>query len=126
MSDISKNAKCSKSYTAHCLRATAIQGMNDAGLEIRHIMHMSGHKNESLIRSCNRYCSTAQKKMMSDTLNELTVNYEHHSPHRSIRQDYHESAPVSTSTIPGAVSLQSSHFLLSGSTLNNCVFKFEK
>lgn len=139
MSDISKNAKCSKSYTAHCLRATAIQGMNYAGLEIRHIMHMSGHKNESLIRSCNRYCSTAQKKMMSDTLSGLTVNHVHNPlaviPHtaqnpESFRQDDHESAPVSTSTIPGVVSLQSSHFLLSGlmssSTFNNCVLKFEK
>ncbi len=32
MSDISKNAKCTTTYTAHCLRATAIQGMNDAWL----------------------------------------------------------------------------------------------
>ncbi|CAG2225354.1 unnamed protein product [Mytilus edulis] len=38
MSDICKNAKCSKVYTAHCLRATAIQCMNDAGHELRHIM----------------------------------------------------------------------------------------
>ena len=32
-----KNAQCSKTYTAHCFRATAIQGMNDAGFKIRHI-----------------------------------------------------------------------------------------
>ena len=44
MHDISKNAKCSTTHTAHCLRATAIQEINDAGLELRHIMHMSGHK----------------------------------------------------------------------------------
>jgi hypothetical protein len=31
MSDITRNAKCSKSYTAHCIRATCIQSMNDAG-----------------------------------------------------------------------------------------------
>ncbi|CAC5363254.1 unnamed protein product [Mytilus coruscus] len=30
--DISRNAGCSRLYTAHCLRATAIQGMNDSGL----------------------------------------------------------------------------------------------
>ena len=46
MADISENAKCSTNYTAHCLRATAIQCMIDAGFEIRHIMHMSRHKNE--------------------------------------------------------------------------------
>lgn len=28
-----KNAKSSKSYKAHCLRATAIEGMTDAGFE---------------------------------------------------------------------------------------------
>ena len=48
MHDISKNAKCFTTYTAHCLRATAIQEMNDAGLELRHIMHMSGHKTKHL------------------------------------------------------------------------------
>lgn len=139
MSDNSKNAKCSKSYTAHCLRATAIQGMNDAGLKIRHIMHMSGHKNESSVRSYNRDCSTTQKKMISDTLSGLTVNHVHNPlaviPHtapnlESIRQDDHESAAVSTYTILGAVSLQWSHFLSSGfmsnSVFNDCVFKFEK
>lgn len=36
MTDICQNAKCSKVYTAHCLRATSIQAMNDAGHELRH------------------------------------------------------------------------------------------
>lgn len=31
MTDICKNEKCSKVYTTHCLRATSIQAMNDAG-----------------------------------------------------------------------------------------------
>lgn len=73
MSDISKNAKCSTSYTAYCLRATAIQGMNNAGFEKRPIMHMSGHKNNASVKSYNRVCSTAQKKQISDTLNGLTL-----------------------------------------------------
>jgi hypothetical protein len=60
--DISKNAKCTTNYTPHCLRATAIQCMNDAGFEIRHIMHMSGHKNESSVRSYIRDCSTDHKR----------------------------------------------------------------
>ena len=36
MGDISKNSQFMKTYTVRCLRAAAIQGMNDAGLEIRH------------------------------------------------------------------------------------------
>ena len=63
MADISKYAKCSKRYTAHCLRSTAIQAMNDAGLEARHVMFMSGHRNEASIRPYNRDCSKDQKKI---------------------------------------------------------------
>ena len=61
MGDICKNSKCSKVYTAHCLRATAIQAMNDAGHELRHIMFMTGHKSESSIRSYNRHCSESKR-----------------------------------------------------------------
>ena len=52
---ISSNEKCSTctTYETHCLRATTIQLMNDAGLELRQIMHMNGHKNEISVRSSN-------------------------------------------------------------------------
>jgi hypothetical protein len=140
MSDICKNAKCSKSYTAHSLRATAIQGMNDAGFEIRHIMHMSGHKNESSVRSYNRDCSTAQKKKLSDTLSGLTVpSRSNYNPQAVVPLTVTATAPnpdstqdvnTSVSAFPAALSMQSSHFLSSGfmsnSTFNNCTFKFEK
>ena len=72
MKDICRNANCSKPYTAHCLRATAIQAMNDAGFELRHIMFMSGHKNESSVRSYNRNCSDEQKKQISNALATIT------------------------------------------------------
>ena len=67
MTDLCKQTKCSKIYTAHCLRATAIQTMNDAGHELRHIMFMTGHKNKASIRSYNRHCSVQQKKSLSAT-----------------------------------------------------------
>ena len=73
MGDISKNSQFSKTYTVHCLRAVAIQGMNDAGLEIRHILHMSRHLNESSVRTYNRNCSTAQKKVDGRYSCRLTV-----------------------------------------------------
>ncbi|KAH3702575.1 hypothetical protein DPMN_077599 [Dreissena polymorpha] len=46
--------------------------MNDAGYEARHIMFMSGHRNEASIRSYNRGCNITQKKSMSNTLSALT------------------------------------------------------
>ena len=61
MHDISRNAKCSTTYTAHCVRATTIQEMNNTGLELRHIMYMSGHKNKTSVRSYNRDCSMQLK-----------------------------------------------------------------
>ncbi|XP_062568618.1 uncharacterized protein LOC134230786 [Saccostrea cucullata] len=139
MADISKHSDCSRRYTAHCLRATAIQGMNDAGYEIRHIMHMSGHKSEASVRSYNRDCTTIQKKNMSDTLSRLTVST--CSPGcipKSQTEDQSQSidrmssnVPISASSSnPGIVSLQSSNILSAGfmanSTFNNCVFNFEK
>ena len=72
MKSISVSAKLSQHYTGHCLRATAIQRMNDAGFEARHKMFMSGHKNEASIRSYNRGCSITQKKSLSSTLSALT------------------------------------------------------
>jgi hypothetical protein len=71
MVDISLAAKLDKKYTAHCLRATAIQHMNDAGFEARHIMFMSGHKSEASIRSYNRSCSNRQKRQISPPSQEL-------------------------------------------------------
>ena len=71
MSDISKDAGCSLSYTEHCFRATRIQAMSDAGHELRHIMLMTGHRNEAYIRSYSRTCSDEQKRDFSNTLNNV-------------------------------------------------------
>lgn len=35
---VCKSAECQITYTPHCLRATAISSMNDAGFQDRHIM----------------------------------------------------------------------------------------
>ncbi|XP_041372867.1 uncharacterized protein LOC121386133 [Gigantopelta aegis] len=49
MADISRQSKTNTVCTAHCLRATSIQAMSDAGFEMRHIMFMSGHRSESAV-----------------------------------------------------------------------------
>jgi hypothetical protein len=68
MPDVSRNGECSRRYTAHCLRSTAIQGLNDQGFELRHIMFMSGHRNEASVRSYNRECSNDQKHRVSTAI----------------------------------------------------------
>lgn len=50
--DLCKAAGCSKRYTPHCLRATVMQAMSDdAGIETRQIMFMSGHRNEASMKT---------------------------------------------------------------------------
>ncbi|KAH3795439.1 hypothetical protein DPMN_148989 [Dreissena polymorpha] len=72
MKNISTIAKLSQRYTGHCLRATAIHAMNDAGHEARHIMFINGHRNKASIRSYNLGCNINEKKSMSNTLSALT------------------------------------------------------
>ena len=108
--------------TVYFLRATAFQGMNDAGVEIRHIIHMIGHL-ESSVRTYNRDCSTAQKNLLGDTLCGHTVQ------NKTMTTPNQERSTSATAT-PAALSMQSSHFLSSGFMSNKTfihrVFQFEK
>ena len=72
MKKISKDANLSKTYTNHSIRATAVTILDRSGFEARHIMAVSGHKNESSIRS---YCKTnmSTKKEMSASLSTKCV-----------------------------------------------------
>ena len=44
----------SKCYTKHSIRATAVTILDKSGFEARHIMAVSGHKNEASIRSYSK------------------------------------------------------------------------
>lgn len=123
LADISKNASCSHQYTSHCLRATAIQTLSDAGFELRHIMYMSGHKNESSIRSYSRECSTEQKQALSNSL--ASVHNRSIAGHNSM-----ETAAIrptgtaeSHATVPAPqFSNSSSSNLISAGTMSHCSF----
>ena len=60
-----------KDLTKHSIRATAVTILDKCGYEARHIMAVSGHKNESSIRS---YCKTdtSTKKQMSESMAAAT------------------------------------------------------
>jgi len=68
MKTLSVAANLSKTYTNHCLRATCITALDQAGFEARHIMTVSGQKSEASIRSYSRHVSDSKKQNMSRVL----------------------------------------------------------
>ena len=68
MKELSKAANLSQVYTNHCIRATAITLWSDAGLSNRHIMTLSGHRNENSLKSYNARPSSQQLQVCSNVL----------------------------------------------------------
>ena len=68
MKELSKAANLSQVYTNHCIRATAITLWSDAGLSNRHIMSLSGHRNENSLKSYNACPSSQQLQVCSNVL----------------------------------------------------------
>ncbi|XP_068737168.1 zinc finger MYM-type protein 2-like [Montipora capricornis] len=60
MKEISQAAQLSRVYTNHSVRATAITLWSNAGVPNRHIMAISGHRNEQSLAHYNTRPSTAQ------------------------------------------------------------------
>ena len=73
MSAISQAAGLSRVYTNHCIRATCVTVLDDAGIEARHIMRITGHKNEASIRSYSCRLSDAKKRSISETISETVL-----------------------------------------------------
>ena len=51
---LSLQAKLSKSYTNHCLRATTIVHLKESGVDDRRICEISGHRNTAYLASYDR------------------------------------------------------------------------
>ena len=68
MKKLSETAGLSKGYTNHCIRATVISNLDNAGFEARHIRAVSGHKSDETIKAYAVRCPEVKKKEMSDAL----------------------------------------------------------
>ena len=73
MKKISNEAALSQVYTNHSVRATAITLWANAGLPNRHIMAISGHRNEQSLKSYNERPSSDQLKLCSDVISHALV-----------------------------------------------------
>jgi len=68
MKDISQAAELSQIYTNHSVRATAITLWSNAGVANRHIMAISGHRNEQSLSHYNTRPSSVQLHHCSEVL----------------------------------------------------------
>ena len=71
------------------VRATAITLWSDAGLENRHIMAISGHRNEQSLKSYNSHPSSTQLRQSSDILSRSLV-----SSNASFQIGFNEQQPA--------------------------------
>ena len=74
MKCISKQANLSLQYTNHSIRATTITILDRNGYEARHIMAVSGHRNESSIKSYSKTDETTKNKMASCLMSVVASN----------------------------------------------------
>ena len=105
MKNLLQEAKLFKCYTSHSIRATAVADFDNSGFEARHIMAVSGHKNEGSIRSYTK-TDICTKKKMSETLTtrcKLSEELSNINSHQSLRayiskelsvMNSHQSSPV--------------------------------
>ena len=70
---ISHQAELSKIYTNHSIRATTITILDRSGFEARHIMSVSGHRNESSIKTYSK-TDTNTKTNMAGSLTAVIDN----------------------------------------------------
>ncbi|CAB4021335.1 PREDICTED: uncharacterized protein LOC105327636 [Paramuricea clavata] len=74
MATISRQGELSQRYTNHSIRSTAITVLDEAGYEARHIMAISGHRNEASIRSYSAHVSEEQTRRISESLTLSTAD----------------------------------------------------
>lgn len=77
--EISKEAGCSKIYTNHCLRATCVTVLDQAGFQNRDIMSVSGHHSEQSIKHYSR-TSNEKKRQMSAIIARKAIEHDKPGP----------------------------------------------
>ena len=91
MKDISKEAKLSRIYTNHCVRSTAITLWAEAGLTDRQIMAISGHRNESSLKSYHSRPNSNSLKQCSDVLSGALTGIQPQSVNQSFQSSSNSS-----------------------------------
>ena len=67
---LSDHLSLSKLYTGHCFRVTATQNLCNASIPNRHIMMITGHRQESSLQRYNSRSAERQRAVMSNLLGQ--------------------------------------------------------
>ena len=102
MRDISKAAALSQIYTNHSVRATAITLWSDAQISSRHIMNISGHRNEESIKHYNTRPSSSQLRQCSDVLSAACSSQNTSNPLMQDGSHVSPPEPLQLSVVPVA------------------------
>jgi hypothetical protein len=94
---ISKLAGLSRVYSSHSIRATCITVLDDSGIEARHIMRVSGHRNEASIRSYASRLDDRKKRQISDCISHAVAQ----------KKTYSINVPIPDKLVPVIVSSDS-------------------
>ena len=100
MKILSKAANLSKIYTNQSVTATAIALWSDSGLSNRHIMSLSGHRNENSLRSYNTRPSSQQLQLCSNVLSTALNSADQHLLPQKVTQQPDLTSGIATCTIP--------------------------
>ena len=93
MQALYKDVPLANYYTNHCIRATVITRLDDCGYEARHITAISGHKNESTIKTYSVKCPDNKKRQMNATLQTAIV------PKKNVLKLKHTQIPTLLPTL---------------------------
>ncbi|WAR06039.1 hypothetical protein MAR_021408, partial [Mya arenaria] len=108
---------CLRKYTNHCIRATAITALSHAGFKARHIMTISGHRNESSVRSYVTDTTPQQKRVMSGTLS----NFLPHSNYSEFDDGINDALCLSASQTERILEDKTHYEYYSGACASNAV-----
>ena len=73
---LSTKYELSQRYTNHSLRVTSLQVLDDANVDSRHIIRVSGHKNPESVSNYARRLSASRKRNISPLLANSVGNEE--------------------------------------------------
>ena len=93
MPRLSEKYKLSQRYTNHSIRVTSLQVLEDANVEGRHIIRVSGHKSLESVQNYARKLSSERKRSISTIFSNSVENKK-----MNLEEQNNKPQPISNDT----------------------------